>query len=43
MTANAMEEDQKECIEAGMNDYLSKPFTPAGLGSILKKWIKNEK
>jgi PAS domain S-box-containing protein len=43
MTANAMEEDQKECIEAGMNDYLSKPFTPAGLGSVLKKWIKNEK
>lgn len=26
MTANAMEEDRKACIDAGMNDYISKPI-----------------
>ena len=26
VTANAMQSDRKECIEAGMNDYISKPI-----------------
>jgi CheY-like chemotaxis protein len=26
VTANAMQSDKKECIEAGMNDYISKPI-----------------
>lgn len=39
MTANAMQEDQDKCFEAGMNDYISKPVSSASLASILKKWL----
>ncbi|TYT73825.1 PAS domain-containing hybrid sensor histidine kinase/response regulator [Desulfobotulus mexicanus] len=39
MTAAAMEKDRKRCLEAGMNDYLSKPFNPYELAVILEKWL----
>lgn len=35
LTANAMREDQEECISAGMNAFLSKPFTPSQLRDVL--------
>ena len=38
MTANAMQGDREECIEAGMNDYLSKPIRVEELVRILEKW-----
>jgi signal transduction histidine kinase/CheY-like chemotaxis protein len=38
LTANAMESDRQRCLDAGMDDYLSKPFTLAGLASILRRW-----
>jgi signal transduction histidine kinase/ligand-binding sensor domain-containing protein/DNA-binding response OmpR family regulator len=38
MTANAMQEDKEECLQAGMNDYLSKPVNPDDLVQLLKKW-----
>jgi CheY-like chemotaxis protein len=39
MTANAMSDDQKKCIESGMNDYLSKPVKKADLGAMIEKWF----
>jgi len=38
MTANAMEQDRKRCLDAGMNDYVSKPIEPAELRRVLLKW-----
>jgi len=37
MTANAMAEDREICMQAGMDDYLSKPIRLEELMSILKK------
>jgi len=37
LTANAMQGDRERCIEAGMNDYLAKPFTKAQLRTALER------
>jgi CheY-like chemotaxis protein len=38
MTANVLSEDEAECREAGMKDFLSKPFTIDRLEAIIEKW-----
>jgi signal transduction histidine kinase/DNA-binding response OmpR family regulator len=42
VTANAFEEDRQKCLEAGMDDYLSKPFSPEQLAVILSKWLEKK-
>jgi PAS domain S-box-containing protein len=39
MTANAFAEDKARCFEAGMNDFLIKPFYPDSLFAILLRWL----
>ena len=38
MTANAMQGDRERCIDAGMDDYLSKPLDPARLRAAVEQW-----
>jgi PAS domain S-box-containing protein len=42
MTAHAMQGDRERCIEAGMNDYITKPVSPEALSAVLKKWLPKE-
>lgn len=39
LTAAAMEGDKEKCLQAGMNDYVSKPITPAAIQATLEKWL----
>ena len=39
LTAHAMQGDRERCLASGMNDYISKPFSSAGLATVLKKWL----
>lgn len=38
LTANAMKGDDVKCLEAGMNDYLTKPILSEELSNMLHKW-----
>ncbi|MBL8177610.1 MAG: response regulator, partial [Bryobacterales bacterium] len=38
LTANALDSDRIRCLDAGMNDYLSKPFFPEQLRAMLSRW-----
>ena len=40
LTANALEGDREKCIDAGMNDYVSKPIQPQALAEALEKAVQ---
>ncbi len=39
MTANAMQNDRRHCMDAGMNDFLAKPLNPHMLATMLQQWL----
>ncbi|MBF0497974.1 MAG: response regulator [Deltaproteobacteria bacterium] len=39
MTARAMKGDKGKCIEAGMNDYVTKPVQPGELARVINRWV----
>jgi two-component system sensor histidine kinase/response regulator len=39
LTANAMQQDRDECLNAGMDDHLSKPYTRLQMRAMLERWL----
>ena len=42
VTAHALKGDRERCIEAGMDDYLSKPISPKALLEKLGRWLDKD-
>ncbi len=40
LTANAFDDDRRACIEAGMTDFISKPFEPDRLYAVMLRWLE---
>jgi len=38
VTANVMQGDRDDCLESGMNDYITKPYNRADLKSVIDRW-----
>ncbi|MET0535185.1 MAG: ATP-binding protein [Steroidobacter sp.] len=42
LTANAMAEDRERCLDAGMDDYIAKPYSVADFERTLQRWCKSQ-
>ncbi|HEX5364319.1 MAG TPA: CHASE domain-containing protein [Gallionella sp.] len=39
VTAHASDENRQRCLQAGMNDFMGKPFTPSAFYATLARWL----
>ena len=39
LTANALADDKTNCLQAGMDDYMTKPFMRKQILQMLHKWL----
>ena len=39
LTANAITGDKEDCLDAGMDDYISKPFRFNEIAIVIEKWL----
>jgi PAS domain S-box-containing protein len=39
LTANALAGDRQRCLDAGMDDFMTKPFRPRELQQLLERWL----
>ncbi len=39
LTAGTLKDEKEKCLQAGMNDYVSKPFVIASIEAMVKKWL----
>jgi DNA-binding response OmpR family regulator len=42
LTANALESDRKRCGDAGMDDFVAKPFERNDLVKVLERWLPSD-
>jgi HPt (histidine-containing phosphotransfer) domain-containing protein len=42
LTANAMQQDREECLNAGMDDHLSKPYSRLQMRAMLERWLPQQ-
>ncbi|TDT39415.1 signal transduction histidine kinase [Halospina denitrificans] len=42
VTANAMQGDREGCLEAGMDDYLTKPYSLDAMRTVLERWVPGD-
>jgi CheY-like chemotaxis protein len=43
MTASALKSDREKCLEAGMDDFVTKPVNPKILAHAVEAWLSKRK